>query len=156
MLNIHIRYGFTIAFFLVAFFLTMKLFGLHQYPVFSIFNAVLFGGGIYRATQHHRRTNPKSKYQDLWQAGFMSGAVATLVFTAFMAFYMYQIDSVFAATILDSWNVNYNTGVLTILFSMVLMGLSTSVVCALTFMQRFKRSWNTSKRVDLQSSTLNS
>lgn len=145
MLQKYIRYGGIIAVSLVGYFLLMKLLGLHQYPAFSIFNAVLFGGGIYLAIQNHQKEHPHSKYQDLWQVGFMSGAVATLLFTAFMAVYMYQIDSMFADQVLKSWNIHFNTGVLIILFSMVLMGLSTSVVCALTFLQRFKRSWNPNK-----------
>lgn len=142
MLRTYTKYGLIIAISLIAYFLLMKLLGLHEYPVLSIFNAVLFGGGIYRAIQTHLRDNPDAKYQDLWQAGFMSGAIATFVFIGFMALYMYQINSVFADQMLDSWNLSYNSGVLIMLISMLLMGLSTSIVCVLTFMQRFKRSWN--------------
>ena len=142
MLKTYNKYGIIIAISLIAYFLMMKLLGLHEYPVFSIFNAILFGGGIYRAIKTHLRDNPDSKYQDLWQAGFMSGAIATIIFTAFMAIYMYQINSVFATQMLETWNISYNTGVLIMLFSMVLMGFSTSIVCVLTFMQRFKKSWN--------------
>jgi len=142
MLRSYNKYGIIIAISLISYFLLMKLLGLHDNPVFSIFNAVLFGGGIYRAIQTHLRDNPDSKYQDLWQAGFLSGAIATIIFSGFMAFYMYEINSIFASEILNSWNINYNTGVLVIIFSMVLMGLSTSIVCVLTFMQLFKRSWN--------------
>ncbi|MCW5518522.1 DUF4199 family protein [Aureitalea sp. L0-47] len=142
MLKTYYKYGIIIAISLIAYFLMMKLLGLHEYPVFSIFNAILFGGGIYRAIKTHLRDNPDSKYQDLWQAGFMSGAIATIIFTAFMAIYMYQINSVFATQMLETWHISYNTGVLIMLFSMVLMGFSTSIVCVLTFMQRFKKSWN--------------
>ena len=142
MLRTYYKYGIIISISLIASFLLMKLFGLHQYPALSIFNAVLFGGGIYRAIQTHLRDNPNSKYQDLWQAGFMSGAIGTIIFTAFMALYLYQIDTEFAAGILSGWGINYNEGVVTILFSMVLMGLSTSIVSVLAFMQRFKKSWN--------------
>ncbi len=145
MLRIYNKYGFIIAISLIAYFLFMKLFGLHQYPALSIFNAVLFGGGIYRAIKTHMRDNPNYKYQDLWQAGFMSGAIATIIFTAFMAVYMYQIDTVFASEMLTGWGLNYNAGVVIMLFSMVLMGMSTSIVCVLTFMQRFKKSWNPSR-----------
>ena len=135
-------YGLIIAASLIAYFLLMKLVGLHAYPALSIVNAVLFGGGIYRAIKTFRRDNPDKTYMDAWQVGFLSGATATVLFTAFMAVYMYQIDSVFATELLASWKINYNTGVLIILFSMILMGMSTTVVCVLTFMQRFKKSWN--------------
>lgn len=147
MLKTYYKYGIIIAISLIAYFLIMKLFGLHQYPILSIFNAVLFGGGIYRAIQTHLRDNPDSKYQDLWQAGFMSGAIATIAFTAFMGMYMFQVDTEFAASVLAGWGINYNEGVMIILVSMILMGLSTSIVSVLTFMQRFKRSWNPGKSV---------
>ncbi len=145
MLRTFTKYGLIISASLIAYFLIMKLFGLHQYPAFSIVNAILFGGGIYRAIQTYSRDNPDYRYLEAWQAGFLSGATATMIFTAFMAVYMYQINSVFASEILSSWNSNYNTGVLIMLFSMVLMGMSTTVVCVLTFMQRFKKSWNPSR-----------
>ncbi|NND62710.1 MAG: DUF4199 family protein [Flavobacteriaceae bacterium] len=145
MLKIYLKYGFIIAMSLIAYFLMMKLFGWHEYPAFSILNAVLFGGGIYRAIQTQMKKQPGNEYQDLWQAGFLSGAIATIIFTFFMAVYMYQIDTVFAQEMLTGWGLNYNAGVLIMLFSMVLMGMSTSVVCVLVFMQRFKRSWNPSK-----------
>lgn len=142
---IYNKYGLIISGSLIVYFLLMKLFGLHQYPAFSIVNAVLFGGGIYRAIKTFIRDNPNYKYQDAWQSGFMSGATATIYFTLFMAIYMYQIDSVFASEILNSWNINYNNGVMIILLSMILMGFSTTIICALTFMQRFQKSWNTTK-----------
>ena len=83
------------------------------------------------------------KYQKGFQVGFMSGAVATMIFVAFMAVNMYQIDTEFARSILDSWNWSYESGTFIILISLVLMGLSTSVVLTLAFMQLLKDSWNT-------------
>lgn len=144
MLNTYYKYGFIIAVSLITYFISMKLFGLHRYAALSILNAVLFGGGIYRAMQTYKRDNPDFRYQDLWQVGFMSGIIATILFTFFMALYLYHIDTEFAGNMLNGWDINYNTGVLIMLFSMVLMGFSTSIICCLTFMQRFKKSWNPS------------
>ncbi|MGB0788846.1 MAG: DUF4199 domain-containing protein, partial [Marinirhabdus sp.] len=73
----------------------------------------------------------------------MTGAVATMVFVAFMAVYMYHLDTEFSNNILDSWHLNYESGTLMILLSLVLMGLSTSLVLTLAFMQLLKDSWNT-------------
>jgi hypothetical protein len=140
MIKTYLRYGLIIATSLVAYFLLMKFFGLDKYPVLSAFNAVLFGGGILRAMQTYKRDVKSYNYSDGWQSGFLSGAVATFIFTLFMAVYMYQVDEGFATSILESWGVTYNNGVVMILFSVVLMGLSTSVVLALTFMQLLKES----------------
>ena len=145
MLSLYQKYGLIISASLIVYFIAMKLFGLHQYPILSIVNAILFGGGIYRAIKTYVRDNPEYEYQDAWQAGFLSGAIATLYFTIFMGIYMFQIDTEFAISVLNGWDINYTTGVMIILFSMVLMGLSTTAVSVLTFMQRFKKSWNTKK-----------
>jgi hypothetical protein len=90
--------------------------------------------------QTYKRNVKSYNYSDGWQSGFLSGAIATFIFTLFMAVYMYQVDEGFATSILESWGVTYNNGVVMILFSVVLMGLSTSVVLALTFMQLLKES----------------
>jgi hypothetical protein len=43
MRRLAIKYGIGIALALVAYFLLLKLIGLHNYPVFSAFNGVIFG-----------------------------------------------------------------------------------------------------------------
>lgn len=136
----YLKYGAIIAISLIIYFLLMKVLGLHKYPVLSAFNAVLYGGGILRAMQTYKRDSDDFNYADGWQIGFLSGTVATLIFTIFMAIYMMQIDTQFAAAMLESWGVNYNNGVLVMLVSIVLMGMSTAVVLALTFMQLLKTS----------------
>lgn len=140
MTKVYMKYGGIIAATLILYFLSMTLFGLQKYPVLSILNAVLYGGGIMRAMQTFKRDSKTFDYADGWQVGFMSGAVATLIFTAFMAVYMLQIDTEFASALLATWNTSYTNGVSVILFSIVLMGMSTAVVLALTFMQLLKSS----------------
>lgn len=145
MLRIYIRYGALIALALIAYFLLMKLFRLHEYPVLSIFNAVIYSGGILTAMQVYKKNAATFSYADGWQIGFMSGSIATLIFTAFMALYMLQLDTTFANAMLESWGITYTNGVLVMLVSIVLMGMSTAVVLALTFMQLLKVSWQPSK-----------
>jgi hypothetical protein len=95
--------------------------------------------------QTYKRDSEKFNYADGWQIGLMSGFVATLIFTTFMAFYMLQINTTFANALLEQWGVTYTNGVLVILVSIVLMGMSTAMVLALTFMQRLKPSLNPSR-----------
>lgn len=140
MTKIYIKYGLIIAFSLIVYFILMKLLGLHDNPLFSTLNAIFYGGGIWRAMQTYKRKADSFSYIDGFQIGFFSGAVATLVFTSFMAFYTLQINEVFANAVLDSWGLTYTNGVLVILVSMILMGLSTAMVLSLTFMQRLKSS----------------
>jgi len=138
MINTYVKYGALIATALIGYFLIMKLLGLHEYPALSAVNGLIFGWGMYKAMADRKRQPDQAGYSDVWQSGFFSGAVATLIFTGFMALYMYQVNNLFASNVLENWGIAYNNGVLTMLISIVLMGLATAVVLALTFMQRLK------------------
>ena len=63
-----------------------------------------------------------------------------------MALYIFQIDTQFAHTILDSWGLKYNKGGLIIIVSLVMMGFSNTLVLTLVFMQLLKDFWNTSQQ----------
>ena len=143
MSKIYFKYGVLIAIGLILYFVITKLLGLHQYQVLSAANGVIYGVGILMALKKYKSGKDRFKYQKGFQVGFMSGAVATFIFVIFMAVNMYQVDTEFARNILDSWNLNYDSGTFVILISLVLMGLSTSVVLTLAFMQLLKDSWNT-------------
>tara|TARA_R100000988_G_C3997374_1_gene166655 strand:- start:758 stop:1219 length:462 start_codon:yes stop_codon:yes gene_type:complete len=143
MSKIYIKYGVLIAIGLILYFVITKLMGLHKYPVLSAANGVIYGAGILMAIKNVKDTKSKFKYQKGFQVGFMSGAIATLIFVVFMAINMYQIDTEFARNILDSWGLEYDSGTFVILFSIVLMGMATSLVLTLAFMQLLKDSWNT-------------
>jgi len=143
MVKIYTRYGIVITVLLIAYFLISKLVGLHHYPVFSALNGVIFGAGILLAMKKYKATHTRFKYQKGFQTGLFTGILATVLFAAFMAVYMYQIDSEFSQNIIDTWNLNYDSGTAMILASLVLMGFSTSLVLTLAFMQLLKESWNT-------------
>ncbi|MFC7356412.1 DUF4199 domain-containing protein [Jejudonia soesokkakensis] len=143
MSKVYIRYGIVITVVLIAYFLLSKLVGLHHYPVFSALNGVIFGAGILMAMKKYKDHHRKFKYQKGFQVGLFTGGIATILFTVFMAVYMYQIDSEFSQSIIDSWKLNYESGTAMILASLVLMGFSTTLVLTLAFMQLLKESWNT-------------
>lgn len=144
MSKVYIRYGIVITVVLIAYFLLSKLVGLHNYPVFSALNGVIFGAGILMAMKKYKSQHHRFKYQKGFQTGLFTGGIATILFAVFMAVYMYQIDSEFSQNIIDSWRLNYESGTAMILASLVLMGFSTTLVLSLAFMQLLKESWNTS------------
>ncbi|MDT0556439.1 DUF4199 domain-containing protein [Patiriisocius hiemis] len=141
-----IRYGVIISIVLIAYFLISKLIGLHQYPVFSAVNAVIFGFGILMAMKNFKSNQSEFKYQNGFQVGFFTGVFATIIFTAFMAVYVYMIDKEFSGAILDSYGLDYNKGSLIMLITLAIMGISTSLVLTLSFMQLLKESWNTNQK----------
>ncbi|HLW33439.1 MAG TPA: DUF4199 domain-containing protein [Aequorivita sp.] len=143
MFKLSSTYGIWIAIVLIAYFLLLKLVGLHQYPAFSIFNGIIYGVGLYMSIKAYRTRTTDWKYEKGFEIGLFTGGIATIIFTVFMAIYMYQIDGVFAANILESWSLDYDLGASMLLVSMLIMGFATTLVLTLAFMQLHKKSWNT-------------
>ncbi len=143
MVKVYSRYGILIAILLIAYFLILKVIGLHEYPVLSAVNGLVFGLGIYLAMKKYASRKNNFKYEKGFEVGLFSGGIATLVFTVFIAIYMYQIDTEFSAAIMKRWNLEYDLGTLMLLLSILIMGFATTLILTLTFMQLLKNSWNT-------------
>jgi uncharacterized membrane protein len=146
MRSLAIKYGIGIALVLIAYFLLLKLIGLHSFPVLSAFNGVIYGAGTLMVIKRYKAESESFDYLNGFQLGLFTGAIATVLFSFFMAMYIFQIDTQFAHAILDPWGLNYNKGGLIIIVSLVMMGFSTTLVLTLSFMQLLKESWNTSKQ----------
>lgn len=143
MFKVYSSYGIWIAVVLIAYFLLLKVIGLHQYPVLSSVNGLIYGAGLYMAIKKYSSIKNKFKYEKGFEVGLLSGGIASIIFTVFMAIYMYQIDTEFAAHIMDAWNLEYDLGTLMLLISLLIMGFATTLVLTLAFMQLLKNSWNT-------------
>lgn len=137
-----ITYGLGIAVALIIYFLLTKLVGLHKYPVLSAVNGVIIGAGLFYALRNYKRSVSDFRYQDGFQVGLFAGSLASILFALFMAVYIFMIDVQFAAAVLDSWNMNFNKGSLILIISLAIMGISTTFVLTLAFMQLLKDSWN--------------
>ena len=142
MIRTFLKYGGAIALALIDYFLTMKLLGWHEYPALSILNGVIYGAGILKAMQVFKQGSSRFTYADGWQIGFLSGTIATLIFTGFMGFYMLELNTEFANAVLGNWGITYTNGVVVMMLSTVLMGMSTAIVLSLTFMQLLKPTLN--------------
>lgn len=136
------KYGFLITALLIAYFLLLRLFNLHTITVLSSFNAVIFGFGIYLAITSYKKSKKTFKYEKGFQVGLLSGFFAAVLFGISMAVYMYHIEPSFAKTIIDSWDINISNGPFILIVSVLIMGLATSFVLTLAFMQLLKESWN--------------
>ena len=138
----YIKYGLGIAGVMIFYFLALKLIGLHKYPILSAVNGVIIGSGIFYVLKKYKREVKDFKYYDGFQLGLFSGVIATIVFVIFIAIYVYHIDTQFAKAILDSWGLNYDKGAMILIFSIFVMGFSTTFILTLAFMQLLKDSWN--------------
>jgi len=145
MRKFYTTYGIGIALLLIAYFMISKWMGLHKYPILSAVNGVIFGWGILMAMKKYKATSSSFKYQDGFLVGLVSGGIATLLFSGFMAIYIFYLDTQFAQSIMDTWGLNYNKGSLILIVSLAMMGLSTTFILTLAFMQLLKESWNTAQ-----------
>lgn len=143
MLKVYSRYGIYIAVALIAFFLLLKLVGLHQYPMLSSINGLIYGLGIYLALKQYSLKSKSFKYEKGFEVGLLSGGIASIIFAIFMAVYMYQIDTEFSVAIMDKWNLEYDLGTLMLVLTVLIMGIVTTLILTLSFMQLLKKSWNT-------------
>ncbi|SRX73245.1 DUF4199 domain-containing protein [Aequorivita antarctica] len=143
MFEVYSRYGIWIAVILIAYFLLLKLIGLDQYPILSVVNGLIYGAGLYMAMKKYSSRKNKFKYEKGFEVGLLSGGIATIIFTVFMAIYMYQIDTEFATAIMERWDLEFALGTLMLLLTIMIMGFATTLVLTLSFMQLLKKSWNT-------------
>ena len=147
MAKLYFKYGAGIATFLILYFLALKIVGLHIYPVLSAFNGIIIGGGIFIAISNYKGSHKHFKYEKGFQVGLYSGSFGSFLFTLFMAIYIYHLDENFAVQILGNWESNYNYPSL-LIFTILIMGLATSFILTLAFMQVLKESWNTTHKKD--------
>ncbi len=141
--KIPIVYGFLIAIGLIAYFLILSIFGLHVNPVYSIFNGVIMAIGLFLAVKAYRKSKGnKFKFEKGFSVVFITGINATLIFLVFFALYSTELNPKFLDQLISMWATFYSTDLASVLFTIALMGFSTSIVLALTFMQLFKDSWN--------------
>ena len=139
----YFTYGLWTAILLIAYFLLIRLVGLHHYPVLSSVNGLIFGFGIYMALKKFSTKVPEMKYEKGFEVGLLSGVIASVLFTIFMAVYMYQIDTDFAYAIMEPWNMEGDLSTFMLLVAILIMGIVTSLILTLSFMQLLKKSWNT-------------
>lgn len=143
-LKIPILYGIGTAIALIAYFLILSIFGLHVNPLYSIFNGVIMAVGLFFALKSYRKSKGnKFKYQKGFSAVFLTGINATIIFLVFFAFYATEFNPDFLNQLISMWATFYSTDIASVLFTVALMGFSTSITLALTYMQLFKDSWNT-------------
>lgn len=143
MSKIYTTYGFWTALILIAYFLLVRLLGFHNYPILSSVNGLIFGFGIYMALKKSNSVDSNMKYEKGFETGLLTGAIGSILFTIFMAVYMYQLDTEFAYAIMEQWNMEEALSTFMLLMAILIMGIVTSLVLTLSFMQLLKKSWNT-------------
>jgi len=143
-----IKYGGFIALGLILYFLIVRMFGLHENPWLRLFNGVIVCYGIYKAIKDVKKESGVSfNYFEGFKTGIFSGFIATLIFTFFMAIYIFHIDVAFGEKIIEMSPGSVATEPGLLLFIILIEGFASTVVLSLLFMQKFKPSWNISNKL---------
>src|SRR5690606_35747357 len=138
-ISLPIRFGIVTAAVLVAYFLTLALFGKHTNIFYSFFNVVITGLGIFETIRYMRIRQDKGfRYGNGFTAGVVTGFVATLLFTLFFAFYATEVDTSFLVHLSKAWSSDYKNFEGIVFFTVAIMGFATTVVLTLAIMQLFK------------------
>jgi len=145
--SVALRYGIFITVALIAYFLVLRLFDLHENPWLRLFNGIAMAFGLYYAIKYYKLITGKAfTYVDGFKTGLITGFIGTIFFTAFMAIYMFHLDPSFTQKLLGEWFNNYSEGAGILVFIILVEGFASTVVLTLTFMQIFKKSNNISQK----------
>lgn len=135
-----IRFAIAITGSLIGYFLLLALFKLHINPLFSLFNGVITGFGLFEAIKYRKlELGEDFQYSNGFSTGIVAGFISTLLFSIFMAIYVTELNTDFIHNLLTSWDSHFDVSVGAFIFVVALMGLATTVVLTLTIMQLFKK-----------------
>ncbi|NJB36828.1 DUF4199 domain-containing protein [Croceivirga sp. JEA036] len=138
-----IRFGLVTAAVLVAYFLILSLFNKHTNIFYSLFNGVITGFGIYETIKYLKlKDGDKFDYGRGFKFGLTTGVVATLLFTFFFMVYSTELNPLFLEQLSAVWAKDYSNFTAIVFFTVAIMGMATSLVLTLSFMQLFKSSKN--------------
>lgn len=142
--KIALKYGSITGVALIIYFLLLATINLHLQPVLSFVNVIITGAGIFLAIQELKKSKKNGfRYQFGFATGLMTGFLATVVFTLFSILYITELNPNFTKIFMDQWEFDWFAGKAMLLLTIFLMGLATTMVLTLSFMQLFKDSWNT-------------
>ena len=113
---------------------------------FSLFNGIITGFAIYETLKYTKlREGAQFGYGSGFKAGVTTGVVATVLFTIFFALYSTELNPNFLSDLSEVWAKDYSNFKGIVFFTVFIMGIATTLVLTLTFMQLFKASNNPKK-----------
>ena len=149
-LTVALKYGLFVAITLIAYFLILRLFDLHNVVWLRMVNGLFMAAGIFFSIKYYKfKYNDAFTYVDGFKTGLLTGFIATGVFIVFMSVYIFHLDKEFAVGIMKEWfnDADQNAGLLIIII--LIEGLASTAILTLTFMQIFKKSQHVGQQEDL-------
>lgn len=149
-LSVALKYGLIIAGSLIAYFLILRVFDLHNNAWLRMANGLFMATGIFFSIRYYKsKYNSEFTYVDGFKTGLLTGFIATGTFIVFMAIYMFHLDKEFPETILKKWFDNTGQGAGLLIIIILIEGLASTAVLTLTCMQIFKKSNHIGQQEDL-------
>lgn len=146
-ISLPLRFGLVTSAILIAYFLVLALLDLHTNPLFSLFNSIITGFGIYEVVRLRKLQDISTfSYGEGFKTGVITGSIATVVFSVFFLIYSTEINTEYLPNLTNSMNGSFNINAGLITFIVAVMGLATTLISALVIMQRFKISRNISEK----------
>lgn len=139
-----ITHGIKISVYLILSFLFFASLNKHTNPIYSLFNGAIMAIGILVSLKQYKKQEDENfNYQKGFVTSLLTGLNATLFFTIFFGLYAGIIEPNYIATMLGHWSSYYHTPQALIIFIVFSMGIVTTLILSLAYMQYFKDSWNT-------------
>lgn len=143
---LYVKYGLLVAATLIAYFLIIRLLGLHDNHWLRVLNGVIVAYGIHAVIKKKKALEgDEFEYFSGFGIGILTGVVATFGFVVFMGVYLFHIEPLFAERLLKHIAGSIG-GPEILLLILGIEGVSSSVILSLMFMQKFKISRNISNK----------
>ncbi|WOI22214.1 DUF4199 family protein [Nonlabens ulvanivorans] len=139
-----LKISLSIIFLLIAYFLLIASIGVADKVYLSFLNAPIMAIGLYFIIRSVFKSQPNDfKYMDGFLSGLASGFLISIVFTVFMAIYLFEINPDLVQEMSASIPLASGTDEVGLLLFIFLSGVSTAIVSSLLIIPIFKQSWNT-------------
>ena len=136
-----IKFGIGISIVLILSFLLFASLNLHINPIYSLINGLIMATGMLAFINNYKKEKQETfNYQKGFVATLFTGFNATVTFTLFFAIYADIIEPNYISTLLGNWSKH--TPETLVVFTVFSMGLVTTLLLSLTYMQYYKNSWN--------------
>lgn len=136
-----IKYGIITGIFLIGYFVLLGILGYITSPLYSLFNALICGLGIFMAISERGANTDNFTYKVGFQTGVKTGIIATVIFTVFFAIFVIGREGGIAFDFpeqLSFLKENY----INLLIAVALLGLISVYVVTYILMSYFKKSWD--------------
>ncbi|HLS29604.1 MAG TPA: DUF4199 domain-containing protein [Flavobacteriaceae bacterium] len=147
--TISIKFGVFTGIILILYFLVLGWLEINSNPLYSLANALITASGLSLAIRELKeKTSGRITYQRGFEVAFISGIIATVLFSIFfITYYVYVPD--FAEDLLKTIGDYASTG--SVFLTVVTMGVLTSGVVAFALMQLHKTKVHENPKQDKES-----